>query len=56
MSFVRSTCHRPMKDWTVMVERRRRERTSVIRSRSVCGGSLVVVGCIWPGSGLVSVK
>lgn len=46
---MRRTCHRPTNDWTVIVERRRRERTSVIRSRIVCGGS--VVGCIWSCSG-----
>jgi hypothetical protein len=47
-----------MKDWTVMVDRRRRERTFVIRFRCVsggcsCGGSgVAVVGCIWSGIGL----
>ena len=58
VSLGRRTCHRPMKDWTVIVDRRRRERTFVIRFRSVsggcsCGGSEVaVVGCIWSGIGL----
>lgn len=39
-SFDRRICHRPMKDRTVKDERRRRERTFVIKSRSGWSGAV----------------
>lgn len=39
-SLDRRICHRPMKERTVREERRRRERTFVIRSRSGWSGAV----------------